>query len=103
MSLQAYYDEFKCGFWADPDPARCRCHGSGWALSDLDTFHECPEHYCGQLHPEVGCNYDSDWDREVAEAASRQAWAMRKNPKLCAPYVPPVTQDGDANDPNILF
>ena len=50
---QQYYDEFHSGYWADPNPKLCRCHGSGWALSELDTWHECHIHHTpGQRHPE---------------------------------------------------
>jgi hypothetical protein len=50
--LQDYYNQFNTGVWADPDPKVCLCRGSGWALSDVDTFHECRFHYTGQRHPE---------------------------------------------------
>jgi len=53
MSLQAYYDDFRSAPWAHEDPSLCGCRGSGWALSDVDTWHECPIHYRkGQGHPE---------------------------------------------------
>ena len=50
--LQSYYDAFKTGAWAHADASKCPCGGSGWALSDVDTWHECPVHYHGQAHPE---------------------------------------------------
>ena len=50
--LQAYYEMFRTGCWAEADADRCPCHGNGWALSDVDTWHECPIHYNGQMHPE---------------------------------------------------
>lgn len=51
MSLQAYFDAFSrevqsgdaCAYRA----GRC----SGWFLSDVDTWHECPVHP-GRPHPE---------------------------------------------------
>lgn len=59
MSLQAEYNEFCQGYWADPDPKQCRCRGSGYALSDLDTWHQCPYHWTKQTrHPE------EDWGDE---------------------------------------
>jgi hypothetical protein len=59
MSLQAEFDEFCRGYWADPDPKQCRCRGSGYALSDLDTWHQCPYHWTKQTrHPE------EDWGDE---------------------------------------
>lgn len=79
MSLQAYYDDFRTGHWADPDASRCPCHGSGWALSDVDTWHECPCHYAGQQHPE-------DWSPdEVA--------LMPSPPIPVVPYVPCTDDD----------
>ena len=52
--LQQYYDAVcrNPSLWSHPDPAECGCHGSGWWLSDVDTWHECPAHYTGQTHPE---------------------------------------------------
>jgi hypothetical protein len=47
-----YYESFRQGRWATLKPNECLCHGSGWALSDLDTWHKCPQHYKGQTHPE---------------------------------------------------
>lgn len=52
MSLQGYYDSFKLGYWAEEDPKNCLCYGCGWALSDVDTWHQCPIHFKGQRHPE---------------------------------------------------
>lgn len=37
----------------------CRCGGSGWALSEVDTFHECPFHYEGQPNSE---DPDEAWE-----------------------------------------
>jgi len=50
--LQQYFDSFRQGQWAQQDPKDCPCGGSGWILSQLDTFHECPAHHEGQSHPE---------------------------------------------------
>jgi hypothetical protein len=66
MSLQAYYNEFSQGHWADPDPKLCGCRGSGWALSDVDTWHKCPIHHKpGQRHPED--DYDDEDRRDPAQ------------------------------------
>jgi len=55
MSLQSYYNEFAANF-ADPDEKVCACRGSGWALSDLDTWHKCPYHCKANTpHPEDDC------------------------------------------------
>lgn len=37
----------------EEDPKRCPCHGSGWMLSDYDTWHRCYVHNNGHIpHPE---------------------------------------------------
>jgi len=65
MSLQQYYEAFRSGYWADEDPKKCECGGSGWALSDVDTWHACPIHYDGsQPHPE-------DWEAQEAQMNSK--------------------------------
>lgn len=55
MSLQANYEAFKlavnAGHLSHADESYCGCRGGGWFLSDLDTWHECPEHP-GRRHPE---------------------------------------------------
>jgi hypothetical protein len=38
--------------WAHPHPDKCPCGGSGWLLSDYDTWHECGLHRHGAPHPE---------------------------------------------------
>ena len=74
--LQQYYDNFACvpSRWADDDPELCGCGGRGWFLSDLDTWHQCPAHGAGVLHPEIA---EANWEQEVFESehpflASRQ-------------------------------
>lgn len=50
---QNYYDNFaRANVWASPVADECGCHGHGWWLSEVDTWHECPYHYAGQQHPE---------------------------------------------------
>jgi hypothetical protein len=49
---QQYYEAFSVGYWSDPDPAHCGCRGGGWALSEVDTWHRCPQHGAGVPHPE---------------------------------------------------
>ena len=41
-------------------PFDCWCGGSGWVLSDWDTFHECPHHYNGQPN-----NDSPEWEWEL--------------------------------------
>ena len=50
-------------FIPEVNPSRCPCNGSGWFLSDYDTWHECGTHFQGQPHPEDDC--DSDFDFEA--------------------------------------
>jgi hypothetical protein len=69
--LQLYYDYFRTGYWADPDPQQCLCRGRGWALSDVDTWHKCPCHYKGQLHPEEYIEDPKEWDRANRESIAR--------------------------------
>jgi hypothetical protein len=52
--LTQYYDHFRAGLAAPQglSAERCRCRGKGWILSEVDTWHECPDHFAGQPHPE---------------------------------------------------
>ncbi len=50
--LSLYFDAFKTGYWAHPVASECLCRGSGWALSEVDTWHKCREHYEGQRDPD---------------------------------------------------
>jgi hypothetical protein len=53
MSEQrGYYDNFRMGSFARSAFDKCGCRGSGYALSEVDTWHQCPLHYTGQRHPE---------------------------------------------------
>jgi len=38
--------------WCEVNPASCPCNGSGWLLSDYDTWHRCAAHGNGVPHPE---------------------------------------------------
>jgi len=69
--LQAYYDEFRRGLWATSDPEECRCYGRGWALSEVDTWHRCPVHFEGQLHPEESDGFEDEDEFLAAEEASK--------------------------------
>jgi len=71
MSEQSNYYENYCrgGAFAREDADECGCRGSGWFLSEVDTWHECPAHYvAGQRHPE-----DGDVFEGPAEAVARVA------------------------------
>jgi hypothetical protein len=73
MSLQAYYNAFRAAPWAHSDPDVCGCRGSGWALSDVDTWHECPIHHVeGQRHPE------DDFDPEDYEVEPEPRTALER-------------------------
>jgi hypothetical protein len=60
--LQQHYDACERGMFADEDPTRCGCRGHGWFLSEVDTFHKCPEHYAGQPHPEDDEEPEGDFE-----------------------------------------
>lgn len=49
----AYYQAISTGYWADEDAERCPCHGGGWFLSQVDTWHRCPIHGFDKIHPEL--------------------------------------------------
>ena len=47
----------------------CRCNGYGWLLDDYDRYHQCPEHYRGQTHPEVrGYEIECEMEAERCKA-----------------------------------
>lgn len=56
MSLQSLYNELESGGWSDINPFICECKGSGWLLSDLDTWHKCNTHYSKN----IPCREDFD-------------------------------------------
>jgi len=71
--LKQYFDCFEARLQAPEGlPAeRCRCHGSGWIFSEVDTVHQCRDHFNGQRHPED----DSEFYEELAaeDEAARAA------------------------------
>lgn len=68
MGLQSYYDNFATqpSRWATDDPTTCACHGRGWFLSDLDTWHKCPLHKGTGIDPE-------DFDPNAPEGEEQAA------------------------------
>lgn len=59
MSLQSEYNYMESSQWSDIDPTICACKGSGWVLSDLDTWHKCSSHFNKELgHPEENDYFD---------------------------------------------
>lgn len=99
MSEQSlYYESFSSGYWCEADPKACRCRGSGWALSELDTFHKCPEHYKGQPHPETDyCTECGDGFEFSPLDCSRCGPAIRKDMDELPP--PDPMPDDTTDDP----
>ncbi len=101
--LQHYYENFCSGWWAMDKEDECPCRGSGWAVSEVDTVHQCPKHFKGQLHPDA---YDNDMSLEElqeAEKASQEEWASRRSKRPLsarteAPVERPGPHDGPSND-----
>ena len=102
MSLQQYYQQFSTGHWADEDPSKCECRGSGWALSDVDTWHRCPVHYQGHDPPpeddynqEERCQgrpYRGD-DGHLYIAVRGQFYRLHEEPEEPAPVSQTVPRD----------
>ncbi len=62
-----YLQSFGQGWWAGKEEEHCPCHGYGWNLSELDTWHQCPVHYNGQPHPdedELRMAAMEEWEEE---------------------------------------
>jgi hypothetical protein len=52
---QMHVGAIEAGWSSTEDPETCACHGGGWILSQLDSWHACPVHHVkGQRHPEDG-------------------------------------------------
>lgn len=51
---QQYFNEYASvnSRWAAPEASECGCHGAGWWLSEVDTWHQCPYHGKDKRHPE---------------------------------------------------
>jgi len=63
--MQNEFNYMQSGMWAERNPLICPCKGTGWTLSDLDTWHECPVHKHGRPHPEVEMLEGDDDEVEV--------------------------------------
>ena len=74
--LAAYYEAFRTGYWAEENETVCPCHGSGWALSEVDTWHECPVHFRGQPSPESHEGFESDEEYAVYYNDCMVKWAV---------------------------
>jgi hypothetical protein len=69
MSMQHEYNEMCSGRWAEVNPSKCPCRGRGYLLSDLDTWHQCPQHGAGVPHPETEMEEPSDFDYAAHDLA----------------------------------
>lgn len=74
---QACYDTFSAGRWAEPDAEHCPCRGTGWANSEVEAWHQCPIHFCGQLHPEAYDLEASDEEFETLVRIAKAEYAVR--------------------------
>ena len=79
--LQAYYESVCIGYWAHPKENRCPCKGSGWFVSEVDTFHKCRYHYKGQPN-----NEDSEevWNEWISAQEKLQAEVDSYFPSICS-------------------
>lgn len=83
-----YYEAFRTNYWATTDAATCRCHGSGWALSEVDTWHKCPVHFVpGTPHPDEAEYLDGLAEAPVAGDLEGYAATYR------LPEALPMTED----------
>ena len=57
--------------WNEINPHDCLCRGTGWMVSDWDTYHRCQTHHRGQPHPED--DRPQDWSA-IWIANQRAAW-----------------------------
>lgn len=87
--LTQYYNEFACaGVWASPETSECGCRGSGWFLSEVDTYHRCGFHYDGQPN-----NESSDEEVEAYDA-----WVAAGRPPRVQAAPQPVVPQPVADD-----
>ena len=61
-------------FIPEVNPSRCPCNGSGWFLSDYDTWHKCSIPHKGQPHPEDECGQDTFDYEGAALETDREAY-----------------------------
>jgi hypothetical protein len=94
---QIYFTEYaNAGAWRRQDPEHCGCRGSGWFLSDLDTWHKCGEHAPDAEHPEA-----AEFRAYEAEAAAEFERALLAGEIEHGPEAPPppLAPENDPNDP----
>jgi hypothetical protein len=101
MSEYAQYYEAFTARLASPEglsPEDCRCHGGGWILSDVDTWHQCPDHFAGQLHPEDFDPYRDLSPEDLAELTA--ALDAAAEPAAAAPLICVFDPEFDPNNPD---
>lgn len=99
MSLQEEYNYMQSGQWSEIDPTLCDCHGGGWVLSDLDTWHKCYYHYNKDLcHPEDEYHYEaSEEERKIDQFNQFNLWKnhyIKKCEEACEEYVKHTSDKG---------
>lgn len=82
--IYTHYGQEYCnaGGWIRGVANECGCRGSGWWLSQLDTWHRCWAHNVGQPHPfdDLGVEmwerdaYLSDMDTHLNHLATTEAF-----------------------------
>ena len=70
---QTYFNEIcrNSTTWSDTDPDLCGCRGGGWWLSQLDTWHKCPNHAPDAPHPECDYGYEDEDEARGARVVPR--------------------------------
>jgi len=74
--LALYYENFCAGWWAQENEDECPCHGGGWALSEVDTWHKCPVHYRGQPDRDDCDGFESVEEYETYYNTCMTDWAV---------------------------
>lgn len=94
--LSHYYENFRTGYWAHPEPNQCRCGGRGWVLSEVDTWHKCPYHGKNATHPE----YPEETETVAVEEPNPNVIRLGdyKPTATTHPPLPPSTDEGTDED-----
>ena len=51
MANDKLHQEMLTGIWAEQNPSKCLCQGSGWHLADWEVSYKCPIHCQGAPNP----------------------------------------------------
>ena len=81
-AMQAEFQGWERGGWEHPAPSKCPCKGTGWALSNLDTWHKCQVHGFGTQHPEN----DTPWDSSAWRGAMRRLFSWMRGEAFAAGF-----------------